>query len=381
MIVEVNYENSARTGFGTRPYSYFCDIEDIKVGDLVKAPTGRGESIAKVSAVDVPEWRVPEDIQRLMKTITERAERRETPAPEPAPQQMGLDDLAAEPAEEPPALAISADVIRVTQLPVIEEQLRAVKAQVEAITSEAAGMVCTEDTIQVVKARRAELNKLAAEFDARRKEVKAAVLAPYERFEAVYRECVAQPFKEADAALKAKIAQVEDVQRDECEARLRRYFMELCQVHGVDYITYEQAGIKIDMASAKARTPKKLMDRLSDFVAGVAVGADQIRSMDDAAEIMAEYKTCLNVGKAVAMVQMRHRAVEQERKAAAVREEARERQEAAVAKVDAVAPPVTVEPPKEDPVIERLTFTVVGARKSQLIKLREYLKTEGLRYE
>jgi len=381
MVIEVNYENHTKDGFGSRPYSYFCTIPGIKVGDLVKAPTGRGESLARVAAVDIPEYRIPSNILGMMKTVTERAEPRETPVPAPPPEQIRLDELEQE--EEAPAeLSIAADVmIRVTQLPIIEEQLRAVKSQVEEMTSEAISMVCTEETVQAVKARRAELNKQFTDLDARRKEVKAAVMAPYDRFEAVFRECVTTPFKEADAALKDKIAEVEAVQRDTCEERLRLYFDELCQLHGVDYIRYEQAGIKIDMASAKAKTPKKLMDKLGDFVSAVAIGADDIRKMDDPVEIMAEYKKCLNVGKAVAAVQDRRRRVEEEKKAAEARESSRARQEVAVARVEAAAPPEIAEPPEEDPVVERLTFTIVGARKSQLIKLRNYLKTEGLIYE
>ena len=380
MVIEVNYENNTRDGFGSRPYSYFCTIPDIKVGDLVKAPTGRGESLARVAAVDIPEYRIPSNILGMMKTVSERADPQEAPIPEDPPEQIGLDDLGQE--DPPEALSIATDMmIRVTQLPIIEEQLRAVRSQVEDMTSEAMSMVCTEETIQAVKARRAELNKQFTELDARRKEVKAAVMAPYDRFEAVFKECVTTPFKEADAALKEKVAEVEAVQRDTCEERLRLYFDELCQLHGVDYIRYEQAGIKIDMASAKAKTPKKLMDKLGEFVSGVAVGADQIRQMDDAAEIMAEYKTCLNVGKAVSSVQERHRRVEEEKKSAEAREQARKRLDAAVAKVDAIAPPETVQQPVDDPVIPALTFTCINARRSQLIAVRDFLKKEGIQYE
>ena len=276
---------------------------------------------------------------------------------------------------------LSPETIKVTQLPIIEEQLRAVKERVEAVTQEAASMVCTEETIQAVKSRRAELNKMFAELEARRKEVKASVMGPYERFDAVYKECITGPFKMADAALKGKADEVEDEMKSRCEERLRAYFDEVCALHGVDFVTYENLGIKIDMASAKAKTPRKLQDRIGEIVAGIAVGCDQIRQMDDSDEIMAEYKACLNVGKAVATVQDRRRRVEEERKAAAEREAVRARQEEAVAKVEAVAPPVVEAPVVEERVFPRFTFTVLNATKSQLIKVREFLKQEGIQYE
>lgn len=292
------------------------------------------------------------------------------------------------PTEDGIDLVASADIIRVTQLPIIEEQLRSVKAYVEQITAEATSLVCTDETIQTVKASRADLNKRFAELETRRKEVKAAVMGPYERFDAVYKECISVPFKSADAALKTKIDTVESELKARCEEKLRRYFDELLVLHGVDFITYEQAGIKIDMTSAKAKKPQKLMDKLGEFVSAVALGADSIRKMDDAAEIMAEYKTCLNVGQAVSVVQTRHRQIEAEKKAAEAREEARRRQEEAVAKVEAaakvesVATPIpTPAPPAEEKIFPRFTFTVLNATKSQLIKVREFMKQEGIQYE
>lgn len=383
MIVSVQFK-SKKTGVYDGPaYSFYCDIEDVQIGDLVKAPTTRGTVDARVYAVDVPVESVDTELLAMLKTITDRADEEDHQMPiaafvSPAENMTSLDLTAA------------ADIIRVKQLPIIEEQLRSVKLQVEAITQEAAAMVCTENTIQAVKAKRAELNKMFSELEAKRKEVKAAVMGPYESFDAVYKECISGPFKRADAALKGKADSVEGEMKQRCEERLRTYFDGICLLHNVDFITYEQAGVTVDMASARAKTPKKLQDKIGEFVAGVAVGCDQIRQMDDRDEIMAEYKKCLNVGKAVAVVQERHRQIEEERKAAEAREAARQRQEEAVAKVEAVAPPIEKKaiPPaivpieqRGDPVIAKLTFTCFNARRSQLIKVREYLKQEGIRYE
>ena len=50
------------------------------------------------------------------------------------------------------------DLIRVAQLPVIEEHLKALSDEIDAKVSEAMSMVCTEDTVKSVKKVRAELN-------------------------------------------------------------------------------------------------------------------------------------------------------------------------------------------------------------------------------
>ena len=375
MIVSVQFKSKKTGDCEGRAYSFYCDIEDIQIGDLVMAPTTRGTVEARVSAVDVPKEAVDAELLAMLKTITERADEENHQMPiaafvSPAENMTSLD------------LAATADIIRVTQLPIIEEQLRSVKLQVEAITQEAAAMACTEDTIQAVKTRRSELNKMFSDLESKRKEVKAAVMGPYESFDAVYKECISVPFKRADAALKGKVDDVEGEMKQRCEKRLRDYFAGMCLLHNIDFITYEQAGITVDMASARAKTPKKLQDKIGEFVAGVAVGVDDIRKMDDRDEIMTEYKKCLNVGKAVAIVQDRHRQIENERKAAEAREAKRKQQEEAVAKVEAVAPPAAAEPPKPaEKIFPRFTFTVVNATKSQLIKVREFMKQEGIQYE
>lgn len=297
--------------------------------------------------------------------------------------QYEIPDDDREDEEEPEELSL----IQVTQLPIITERLRMVRDQVELTVSEAASMVCTADTVQAVKNKRADLRKQFDELEEQRKAVKTAILAPYNDFEAVYKECISGPFKAADAALKAEIDGYEAELKAVCKDGLQDYFDELCAVHGVDFLSLDTAmnigKIKIGMADATAKTPRRLMDALSEVVAKVAVGMDQVMGMDDAPEIMAEYKTCYDVGHAVACVQGRKRRVEQEQEAAEARRSAQERREAAAAKVAAVMPPEPTQAPTEpqERVFERITFTIINVTRSQAVKVREFLKMEGISYE
>ena len=50
------------------------------------------------------------------------------------------------------------DLIVVEQLPIIVQHLRGVKANAEREVQDALSLACTEETVQVVKKRRAELN-------------------------------------------------------------------------------------------------------------------------------------------------------------------------------------------------------------------------------
>ena len=295
------------------------------------------------------------------------------------------DERDEEDYEEAPAF--ESDLICVTQLPVIRERLRMVKESVELAVREAASMVCTADTVQAVKNKRAELRKQFDELEEQRKAVKTAILAPYNDFEAVYKECISGPFKAADAELKAEIDGYEAELKAACKEGLRGYFDELCEAHGVDFLNLETAmnvgKIKISMADATAKTPRRLMDALSETVAKVATGMDQVMAMamDDAVEIMAEYKECLDVGHAVACVQGRKRRIEAEKEAAEARRSAQERREAAAEKVAALMPPEqTAAPEKPKERLYRITFTVTVTR-DQGLALKKYLETEGISYE
>ena len=274
------------------------------------------------------------------------------------------------------------ELIQVVQLPVIEERLRSLSEVVDKQVSNALALVCTEETVQTVKSVRADLNKQFQALEEQRKEVKKAVLGPYEQFEAVYKECVSDRFKSADVQLKKKIGDVESEMKQRCEDSLREYFSELCAAEHVEWLTYDRAGIVVDMASAKAKTPKKLREQLVNFVTEVSRGVNLISEMDDAEEIMVEFKRALDATQAISVVQERHRRIETEKEARASREAIQAREQAAARKVEEAAPPV-IQPPTENPAATEQTFKctfTVHATKPQLRKLKDFLDKEGIRY-
>ena len=270
-------------------------------------------------------------------------------------------------------------LIQVTQLPIIEERLRSVKDDVDARVSEAVSLVCTEETVKAVKAARSDLNKQFQELERQRKAVKSAVLEPYERFESVYRECVSNAFRDADMKLKAKIDSVESEMKQRCEDELREYFSELCAAQHVEWLGYERAGVRVDMASARQKTPKKLREQLVQFVSRVSSDVERISEMEGAEEILVEYKRTLNAVDAIGVVHERHRRIESERAAQEARAVQRERESEAIARVEAVAPPVILEE-KEPERFYKCAFTV-RATMEKLKKLKKFLIEEGIEYE
>ena len=280
------------------------------------------------------------------------------------------------------------EMIRLVQSPVIEERLAEVKAAVTARVQDIASMSCTEETVQYAKKARSELNKEFESLEAQRKAIKAKCMAAYDAMAAAYKECIAAPYQEADKKLKNKIDGIESGQKKGCELRLQSYFKELCQRERLDWLSYDRVGIKVDLTSAKQKTPQKLMDRLAEFVARVATERDAISRLPDADEILVEYRQSLNMAQAVDTVRKRHEAMEHMRQAAEAEVAAEAAERAAVSRVEAAAPVVVErmepsQPPTEAPEqaekVLRCTFTVT-ATQSKLKKLKEFLNQEGIPY-
>ena len=277
-----------------------------------------------------------------------------------------------------------AGLIVVKQLPEIEEHLRAFKTQVDERVSVAMQMVCTEETLAAVKAERAELKKQFNALEDQRKEVKKQVLAPYEAFEAVYAECVANAFKEADAVLKSRIDEVENGLKSQKEEEIRAYFSEYCEALSIDFVPFEAAVPVINRSVSN----KKYKEQCKEFIDRVAADLKMIETQEYRDEIRAEYKRCLNAAEAVTEVVNRHKAIEDEKlKAEAERETAEARAQAAekvekflaAVEDEAFAPPVT-EPEQAPEAIYQVTFTVRGT-KEKIKALKEFMINGGYDYE
>lgn len=247
-----------------------------------------------------------------------------------------------------PMLAES--LIVVQQLPVIKEQLHSIKAQAQASVTEALALVCTEETLKVVKEQRAKLNRDRKDLDDRRAVVKKQIMKPFEDFDKVYKECVTDVYGPADEALKGKITDVEAGLKADKEKKVVAYFDELVKANGVEWVSYGDVGIAVTMTASL----KSLKSKVQDYVDRVVADVNCINGMENAPEVMAEYKQCRNLAVAINSVSQRKDRVAREEVERKQRLEAQLRaQEAESAVLDAVeelaAPQVMgAEPPVMD---------------------------------
>lgn len=288
-------------------------------------------------------------------------------------------------------------VITLKQLPIIEEHLQLVKSDVEARTHEAMQLVCTEETRCDVKKIRTELGNEFAAMEEQRKRVKEAIMEPYNQFEAVYKDCISDPYKKADAELKRRIDEVEAGLKADKVKAVQSYFDELCKANNLPWLRFEQMNLKIGLSTSVNGTKTAL----TSTVLKIAEEVQELSRHDDAAELLVEYKKSLNVALALSTVRARHEQIELQKQQEAERRAALEQQHAAEEKVqqaieeaqqDAALPveevsapeeeqPASVQEPEEtQPAVYEVKFAVRGTIE-QLKKLKQFIMQEGMSYD
>lgn len=267
------------------------------------------------------------------------------------------------------------DLIVVKQLPIIEERLKEVSAEIETELNRATSLACTEDTYKEVKKVRAELNKKFNDIEAERKKVKAAIAAPYRDFEAVYNEYIGDKFKNADNVLKSKIYTIQDDLIKEKREHLKEYFNEYLQSLHMDFVTLQDTGVTVTMSASL----RSLKSQVKMYLDGVAEDVAMINTLPDAPEIMVEFKKDLNAARSVTAVEERKKAIAAEKQAAEDVAPIIEAEQVAEEKVEAVTPPTV----KEEKTVEQeylMTFKVT-ATMEKLKALKAFLVEGGYKYE
>ena len=275
------------------------------------------------------------------------------------------------------------ELIIVKQLPQIEEHLKELSIEVDKKVESAKSLVCTDENVKAIKQVRADLNKEFKEVEQQRKIVKEQILAPYMKFEDIYKTYISEKYKSADIELKSKIESVENELKTKKQQEVREYFEEYKNANDIDFVTYEQIGINVTLSASM----KSLKEQAKQFIDKVVDDLKLIETQEHKAEILVEYKQTLNVSKAITTVTNRFKAIEEEKK----------RQEKKVVHIEMnEAHEITqksyeqlenvfnkpLEQPRAENVEEILTlrFTVKGTR-TKLRELKQFLESGGYDYE
>ena len=286
-------------------------------------------------------------------------------------------------------------IITIKQLPIIEERLQLIKAEIDAKTQHVLALDCNDATVKAIKSLRADLNKDFGDLEEKRKEVKRAVMSPYERFEEVYTECVTNIYKQTDAILKGRIAIVENAIKANKEKEIRAYYDEYAESLGIDFVPYEKSGITVTLSASAKKLKEQAaayLDRIADELKLIGTQPQDLQP-----EILVEYKRTVNVAYSIQTVIERKKAIEEEAERARQQAEQQTIYEAAEARVDeavesygeeqqeAVAPPTVAEAQEQPEKLYRVAFAVYGSFEGvKLVKnflANDFLKNGGKKYE
>lgn len=196
----------------------------------------------------------------------------------------------------------------VTQLPIVESQLREASAKVDAKVQEAMSLVCTEETVKAIKEVRATLNKEFKEFEDKRKEIKAEIMKPYDKFDATYKEYISDKYKMAIEKLGEQVVSVENELKEKKKQELLEYFNEYAKVKKIDFVTFEQAKINITLSASM----KSLKEQIETFLDRIESEVMIIQMQDYKDEIMYEYKKTLDISNSIKTVTERKQAIQYE---------------------------------------------------------------------
>ncbi|MDD2297803.1 MAG: DUF1351 domain-containing protein [Sphaerochaetaceae bacterium] len=282
---------------------------------------------------------------------------------------------------------MSEQLIAIKQLPIIEERLQSISEAIQTQTAEALSLTVTEGTVKEIKKRRTELTKNFKMLEDQRKAVKSAVMAPYEAFEEVYKKYVTDIFKPADSKLKSRIDEVETSLLSSKRSDVAAYFQEAASERNIDFIEFDQLGIKVLFSDSMKKLKEQVEDALNKITGELAV----IGTLDFPEEILVEYKDNLNLTSSVLTVKTRR-----ERLAAELQRKAEMQQTTPVIERPAIQEPVasvakepepeeipevvTAPTPEAEPEKSLITITVKCPSYNELMAITEVCKARRLAY-
>lgn len=195
---------------------------------------------------------------------------------------------------------------------------------------------------------------------------KKAVLEPFDKVDEVLKEYKEEFDKRLNLGADNS-EKYETSKKKEKEDSVRSYFEELKTLHGLDFLTFDKLGLNVTLSV----TEKKLREETLDFVNRVLSDLTLIDTQIHKERIKVRYITIMDVSEAIKTVTEE---VKHEEKLLHTKLEAEQDTEVNT----------KIEKPLSKPIIKEETMKVqftVTATRTQIVKLKEIMETEGIVYE
>lgn len=279
----------------------------------------------------------------------------------------------------------------------IEWNFEELKNEIAVASEEYAVSVYTDDAIKAAKTDRARLNKFVEAMEGKRKELKKKVMIPYEQFEKEEKELVAIVQRAIDN-IDTQVKDYERRQREEKTAKIREFYDD--NIHDIEkYLPFERV-FKPEYANAST-TMKSVKEDILEMIQKVDEGLAILNEVDSpyAGDMKEVFLRTYDIGQAIAernrleAAEQKRKEYEAERAKAKAEQEARRKAEAqAVMAAGKKQEEKTAEPESQQtavpvPAVEIVEESIhvldfrVYATSIQLAGLKQYLKTNGIRFE
>lgn len=269
----------------------------------------------------------------------------------------------------------SLDALALTVPPKITEHIQSAKAHLDELLSIIPDTPKTDDGLRMVKRIRADLRKEFDQMETQRKEIKRALLAPYDAAMEKYAVDIGKPYRAADQLLADWVDSYESDIKHACELRLRAYHSELCEAYGLDFVPYGACAPKITMALARQKEPIAAMESIRFFLLRVSSDLDTIMSLPDSEAVYAEFRQSLNLTEAIHTVAARRAAQAEAQAQLAARAESAQEKAQAAAQLLSAAPEL-----QEQEEIFSLSFRARGNLQA-LRAMKAFALSQGITLE
>ena len=252
-----------------------------------------------------------------------------------------------------------------------------VKSFVEQLKGYYQDVKFDENTLKEAKEEKAKINKFKSEVADYRKDIIKQWKEPVDNFEKSAKE-VESLLTETYDIINNQVSAYDNQKKQEKENNLRDYFKELQESTRIDFVTFENANLNITLTA----TEKALKEQLRVFFDKIKTDLEIIDTMENKLEILAEYKTNLDLKKTILIVSERKKreAEELKRQQGLAKQREEEKQVATAENLsneDEIIAPKEIKQEQEEEKKYTMTFKVFGTME-QLKELKEYLKERKL---
>lgn len=276
------------------------------------------------------------------------------------------------------------EIMNVQQLPIIFQQLEVVGKYVDEELEKVKDLECNEENKNEVKKVRANINATLKQFEDARKSIKNQVLDAYNQFNDKYEDEVKTKLQNASEELKTKIDDIEKIQLQEKIDELHDFVVEHISTNHLEnmldldkVVTY--GNLKVNLSTSL----KSLKEDAKAFIERIANEVKLIEMEETPSNLLYEYKNNgFDLTKAKLTLIERQKQIEELAKQREQVQEVVEQEEQVAEVVEEITMPKeivsTTLGDKEEMLI--VQFTVKGS-KTQIIKLKEFIKELGVEYE